>query len=92
MDKLAIFQGKEIRRLWHNDEWWFSVVDVIGALTESSIPKRYWSDLKIKLKEEGFEVYDIIVRLKLSAPDGKLRETGTIAKNTRKAVEEKTGK
>ncbi len=72
---LVVFQGKRIRRAWHNDEWWFSVVDIVEVLTSSSIPKRYWSDLKIKLKEEGFEVYDIIVQLKLPAPDGKLRLT-----------------
>ena len=72
---LVVFQDKKIRRKWYNDEWYFSVVDIIAALETSSIPKRYWSDLKIKLKEEGFEVYDLIVRLKLTAEDGKLRET-----------------
>lgn len=73
---LAIFQGKHIRRIIYRNEWWFSVIDVIAALTDSSIPRRYWSDLKIKLKEEGYgEVYDKIVQLKLEAPDGKLRET-----------------
>ena len=80
---LVVFQGKRIRRAWHNNEWWFSVVDIVEALTSSSIPKRYWSDLKIKLKEEGFEVYDIIVRLKLPAPDGKLRLTDCV--NTKNA-------
>ncbi len=72
---LVVFQGKHIRRSWYNKEWYFSVVDVVSALETSTIPKRYWSDLKIGLKEEGFEVYDIIVRLKLRAEDGKLRET-----------------
>ena len=72
---LVVFQGKGIRRKWYNNEWYFSVVDVIAVLTDSSIPKRYWSDLKIKLKEEGFEAYDKIVRLKMHAPDGKQRET-----------------
>jgi len=80
---LVVFQGKRIRRAWHNNEWWFSVVDIVEALTSSSIPKRYWSDLKIKLKEEGFEVYDIIVQLKLPAPDGKLRLTDCV--NTKNA-------
>ncbi|MBU4352653.1 MAG: Bro-N domain-containing protein [Nanoarchaeota archaeon] len=74
-NKLIVFQGNNIRRIWHNEEWWFSVVDIIEILTESSIPKRYWSDLKIKLKEEGSEVYDKIVRLKLKAEDGKMRES-----------------
>ena len=78
MDKdnaIVVFQGMNIRRLWHNDEWYFSVVDAVAVLTESSIPKRYWSDLKIKLFEEGFEAYDKIVQLKLAAEDGKMRET-----------------
>ena len=74
-NKIIVFGGKKIRRVWNNDEWWFSVVDVVEVLTDSSIPKRYWSDLKIKLSEEDFEAYDFIVRLKLEAPDGKLRET-----------------
>lgn len=75
---LAVFEGKRIRRTWHSDEWYFSVVDVIGALTGSSIPKRYWSDLKSKLEEEGFEPYDEIVQLKLPAEDGKTRLTDCI--------------
>jgi len=73
---IAVFETKRIRRTWYNEEWWFSVVDVVGALTESSEPRRYWSDLKIKIKEEGgIEQYDKIVQLKLFAEDGKLRET-----------------
>src|SRR3989338_11154109 len=72
---LAVFQDKNIRRTWHDNEWYFSVVDVISALDASTIPKRYWSDLKTKLSDEGFEPYDKIVQLKLPAEDGKLRET-----------------
>jgi hypothetical protein len=53
------------------------VIDVIEILTDSSLPKRYWSDLKKKLKAEGSEAYEKIVRLKLPAEDGKLRETDT---------------
>jgi len=70
---LAIFEGKRIRRVWDEEKelWYFSVVDVVGALTESTIPKRYWSDLKIKLKQEGSEVYEKIVQLKMEASDGK---------------------
>lgn len=68
---LAIFRGKQIRRTIHDNEWWFSIIDVIGALAESSIPRRYWSDLKIKLKQEGYsELYEKIGQLKLLAPDG----------------------
>ncbi|MBT4604819.1 Bro-N domain-containing protein [archaeon] len=73
--KLSLFEDKEIRKVWHNDEWWFSVIDVAGALSDSANYRRYWSDLKIKLKEEGFELYEIIVQLKLIAPDRKMRET-----------------
>ena len=72
---LIVFQGNKIRRVWNKDEWWFSVIDVINALDASSIPKRYWSDLKKKICDEGFEGYDKIVQLKLIAPDGKQRLT-----------------
>ncbi len=74
-DALVVFQGKKIRRIWHDNEWFFSIVDVVDALEASTLPKRYWSDLKAKLLEEGFEPYDKIVQLKLPAEDGKLRET-----------------
>lgn len=72
---LVAFQGKEIRRIWHNERWYFSVVDIVGVLTESTIPRRYWSDLKSKLSEEGFELYEEIVQLKLPSTDGKKYET-----------------
>ncbi|HLC71754.1 MAG TPA: BRO family protein [Candidatus Nanoarchaeia archaeon] len=72
---LVVFEGKNVRRIWYNDQWYFSIIDVVAVLTGSSIPKRYWSDLKTKLQEEGFEAYDKIVQLKLPAEDGKLRDT-----------------
>ena len=72
---IAIFNGKSIRRKLVDDKWFFSVVDIIEVLTDSSTPRRYWSDLKIKLKEEGFELYDKIVQLKLKSGDGKEYET-----------------
>jgi len=59
MDKdrsLIVFQGKGIRRAFHNGEWWFSVVDIIGVLTESANGRNYWKVLKHRLKEEGSEV------------------------------------
>ena len=65
-DALVVFEGAKIRRLWHDEQWNFSVVDIVGALTDSSIPRRYWSDLKIKLDEEGFQLYEIIVQLKMA--------------------------
>ncbi|MFW5704427.1 MAG: BRO family protein [Nanoarchaeota archaeon] len=71
-DKLIIFEDKKIRRIWFNEEWYYSVVDIIEVLVEASIPRRYWSDLKAKMqKDEGFELYDFIVQLKLEASDGK---------------------
>jgi len=72
---LVVFQGKKIRRTWFNDEWWFSVVDIIGALTQTDRARKYWSDLKVKLTEEGFEVSEKIGQLKLMAEDGRLRLT-----------------
>jgi hypothetical protein len=71
-NKMIAFQDKEVRRIWHKDEWYFSVIDIIAILTESDNPRRYWSDLKRKLREkEGFELYDKIVQLKLQSPDEK---------------------
>src|SRR3989338_1323129 len=71
--KVAIFEGKRIRRFWDSQKelWFFSVIDVVSALTGSTIPRRYWSDLKIKLQKEGSEVYEKIVQLKMQAADGK---------------------
>lgn len=62
--KIAIFKEKQIRKVVFNDEWYFSVIDVIDALTESANPRRYWSDLKTKLTDnEGFnQLYDKIVQ------------------------------
>ncbi len=71
--KISIFEGKNIRRQWNKEKelWYFSVIDVIQILTDSTIPRRYWSDLKIKLKIEGSEVYEKIVQLKMQASDEK---------------------
>jgi len=70
---IVLFKGKEVRRVWDEEQkrWYFSVVDVIEILTESAIPRRYWSDLKIKLKKEGSELYEKIVQLKFKSIDGK---------------------
>lgn len=75
-----LFEGKEIRSVWdtEKEEYYFSVVDVISALTDSNAPKRYWSDLKRKLTEEGSQLYENIVQLKMKAQDGKLRATDTL--------------
>jgi DNA-damage-inducible protein D len=73
---IAIFEEKEVRRIWHNEQWYFSIIDIVAILSESPHPRRYWSDLKRKLVSEGYsELYDKIVQLKLVSNDGKLYET-----------------
>ena len=76
-DRIVVFQETAIRRTWHGSEWWFSVIDVVGILSESNNPNRYWSDLKRKLAQEAGsgQPYEKIVRLKLTAPDGRQRDT-----------------
>ena len=74
--KIAIFQKKEIRKIIHNDEWWFSVVDVINVLTDSVNPRDYWFKMKIRVKsEDKIELSTICRQLKLIASDGKMRAT-----------------
>lgn len=68
---LAVFEGKEIRRTLHNGEWWFSVVDVCGALTGRVDEGAYWRKLKQRLMAEGSEVVTNCHGLNLMAPDGK---------------------
>ena len=74
--------GRLIRRQWHEEQWYFSVVDVIAVLTDSDAPSTYWGMMKQRLaKEEGFtEVFTKCERLKMRAIDGKMRPTaiGTI--------------
>jgi len=70
-NSIVIFKEKQIRRTWHNQEWWFSVVDVCRALTESSDAGAYWRKLKQRLKEEGSEIVTNCHDLKLEASDGK---------------------
>ena len=76
-NEIKIFEGNQIRSVWDNDkeEWYFSVVDVVGTLTDSKDPGAYWRKLKQRLKEEGSEVVTFCHGLKLKAADGKLRES-----------------
>ena len=78
-NKIQIFEDKKIRTAWNEseEEWYFSIVDVISVLTDSNEPRRYWSDLKRKLKAEGAnQLYENIVQLKMSSPkDGKNYKT-----------------
>lgn len=69
-NKIGVFESKKIRRIWHNEEWHFSVADICGALTDSPYPGVYWRKLKQRLNEEGSEIVTICHRLKLPAPDG----------------------
>ncbi len=68
---LVVFQGKKIRRTWFNEEWWFSVVDVVGVLANSDDPRNYWKVLKHRLIKEGSESVTNCNQLKLESSDGK---------------------
>ena len=77
INSLKLFEDKLVRSIWDEraEKWWFSIVDVIEILTGSGNPRRYWSDLKIKMKEEGSQLYDKIVQLKMRSSDGKNYKT-----------------
>lgn len=74
---IKLFEEKLVRTVWNKneEEWYFSIVDVVTALTDSENPRRYWSDLKIKLAKEGSQLYEEIVQLKLPSADGKKYST-----------------
>lgn len=74
---IQLFEDKQIRTAWdeENEEWYFSIVDVVAVLTGTENPRRYWSDLKRKLKSEGSELYEKIVQLKMKSSDGKYYKT-----------------
>lgn len=74
-NKIIVFQEKSIRRIWYKEEWWFSVVDVIEVLTESSQPARYWSDLKKRSEKESNQSFAFCERLNLMRPGGKTYPT-----------------
>jgi hypothetical protein len=72
-DELAVFQDR-IRKVWHEDEWWFSVVDVVEVLTDSPRPSKYWTDMKQRIQDEGFiELSAKCKQMKLPAADAKQR-------------------
>lgn len=66
---IKLFEEKQVRSIWndYDEKWYFSVVDVVQILTESERPRKYWSDLKSKLKKEGSELSEKIGQLKMSA-------------------------
>lgn len=77
-NEVALFEQKEIRRTWQDEKWYFSVVDVVGVLTDQPDTRhaaKYWSVLKVRLKEEGNELTTICSQLKMPAADGKMRLT-----------------
>ncbi len=78
--KISIFEGKEIRKVWNkeSERWYFSVIDIVGALSGSIDPRNYWKVLKNRLKEEGSELVTNCNQLKMIAEDGKQRETDVI--------------
>jgi len=78
-DKLVVFQGKQVRRVLHNNEWYFSVVDIIAALTDSDNPRDYWYRMKRREKESsGIELSTFCRQLKLTSSDGKSYKTDTV--------------
>ena len=75
--QIKIFEEKKVRTIWdaENEEWYFSVVDVVAVLTESERPRKYWNDLKKKLQQEGSELSEKIGQLKMPSSDGKMYKT-----------------
>ena len=76
-NQIKLFEGNQIRSIWDNEreEWYFSIVDIVGVLAESENPRKYWSVLKTRLKKEGNELATICSQLKMKATDGKMRST-----------------
>lgn len=74
---IQLFENKKVRTLWdaENEKWFFSIIDVIEALTESDRPRKYWSDLKAKLQKEGSQLSENIGQLKMQSSDGKFYKT-----------------
>jgi len=79
-DKIIVFDDKKIRRIWFEDEWFFSVVDVIGVLSGSENPRDYWYKVKVRELERGVQLSTICLQLKLVSLDGKSRETDCASK------------
>ena len=76
-NKIAIFQEQKVRTHWDEEKeiWYFSIVDVVAILADNPRPRKYWSDLKKKLKDEGIQLSEKIGQLKMLAADDKMRET-----------------
>ncbi len=74
---IRLFQDQKVRVHWDEEleKWYFSIVDIVGILAENTRARKYWSDLKKKLKDEGSELSEKIGQLKMKASDGKMRMT-----------------
>ena len=75
MSNIKLFESRQIRSVWNEEEqkWYFSIIDIIEILTGTDRPRKYWSDLKAKLKKEGSELSEKIGQLKMEAQDGAKR-------------------
>ena len=74
--EIKLFEEKKVRRVWdaEKEQWYFSIIDIIEALTGTDRPRKYWNDLKAKLKKEGSELSENIGQLKMLSADGKMRD------------------
>ncbi len=78
-DKLIVFGAKQIRRLWVDDQWYFSIVDIVAALTDSDAPSKYWTAMKRREENaSGFQLSTICRQLKLTSADGKSYKTEAV--------------
>ncbi len=85
--KMIVFGAKQIRRIWHDDQWFFSVVDIIGALTDSTAPSKYWTAMKRREEtSSGIQLSTFCRQLKLNSSDGKTYNTDCV--NTEAATTE----
>ena len=81
--EITRFEQKTVRRVWHNGEWFYSVIDVVSVLTDSSSPRKYWVALKSRVVSEGFvEALTLVIPLKFTSVDNRLRQTDTANRQT----------
>ena len=78
-NRIVVFGAKRIRRVWHDEQWFFSVVDIIGALTDSENPRNYWNMMKAREKKQSeIQLSTLCVQLKLTSADGKSYKTDCV--------------
>jgi prophage antirepressor-like protein len=83
MRDVSLFAQKQIRRVWHKGEWYYSITDVIAVLTDSPHPRNYWAVLKNRVKAEGLdEAFVQIEQLRLKSLDGRFRHADTANRQT----------